>query len=107
MTNSKNLALMDSIMIGITQDEWEERQKNDLMIADVDARWEAAMERARVLLPEELYGELCDLHEDKALAVADAGILFGIHVADVIRDVAARPADLSRYALKRIQGMRE
>lgn len=105
MINSKNLALMDSIMDGITRvDEWEERQKGDLMIAAADDRWEAAMKQARAFLPKELYDELCELHEDKAIAVADAGILFGIHVADVIRDVVSKPADLSRYVLKRIKG---
>lgn len=105
MLKNKNLALMDDIMGGITQsDEWNEILLHDPAIVAADNRWEAAIEQAKALIPDELYVELHDSHEAKASASGDVGILFGIHVADVIRDVVSRPADLSRYVLKRIDG---
>lgn len=105
MISNKNLALMNDIMGSITQaDEWEEIQLHDPKIAAASGRWEAAMEQAKALIPGELYDELYDSHESKASAIGDAGILFGIHVADVIRGVASKPAELSRYVLRRIEG---
>lgn len=105
MLKNKNLALMDDIMGCITQsDEWFEILLHDPAIVAADSRWETAIERAKALIPDELYDELHDSHEAKASAVGDAGILFGIHVADAIRDVVSRPTDLSRYVLKRIEG---
>lgn len=105
MINSKNLALMDSIMGGITQaDEWDKIQMYDPEITAASDRWEAAMEQAKALIPRELYNELYDAHEAGTSAIGDVGILYGIHVADVIREVASSPADLSRHIQKRIQG---
>lgn len=104
MVNEKNLALMDHIMNGITQaGEWDEIQTNDPMISNADARWHGAMEQAKGVLPKELYDELLYAHVAEIAATGDAGILYGIHVADVIRDVASSPADLSRYVLKRME----
>lgn len=102
--NDKNLALMDGIMGGISQlPEWAEIQLHDPMIVAADARWKAAIEEAKALLPRELYDELSDASFDEIVAHSSAGILFGIHVADAIRDVASRPADLSRHILKRLE----
>ena len=47
--------------------------------------------------------ELSDAQTGEVAATGNVGILFGIHVADAIRDVAARSADLSRYVLNRIR----
>lgn len=99
----KNLTLMDDIMGGITQaDEWNNIQTSDPMITAASDRWSVALEQAETLLPKELYKELCDAHTDGLSAIGDAGILFGIHVADVIRDVSSRPADLSRHIMERM-----
>lgn len=99
--NDKNLALMNDIMGVVTQsDEWQEIQLRDPTIIAAEARFSAVMEQAKAVIPGELYSELSDAHTAAILAIGDVGVLFGIHVADVIRDVAARPADLSRYALK-------
>ena len=101
--NDKNLALMDRIMGEITQaDEWNEIQMTDPQITDADTRWHGAMEQVKDLIPEGLYDELFDTHLEEIAATGSAGILFGIHVAEVIRDVAARPIDLSRYVQNRI-----
>ena len=108
MDNEKNLALVDDILSMVTQaDEWEEIQLNDPRITAACVRWEAVLERTKALLPWELYAELSDARAGEIAAVGDAGILFGIHVADAIRDVASRPADLSRHVLKRIEARRK
>ena len=100
----KNLVLMDDLMMNaITQlDEWQVIQMHDPRIATADERYYAALEQARALIPAELYAELSDAHASELAATGDVGILFGIHVADAIRDVASRPTDLSRHILKRI-----
>ena len=100
--NDKNFALMNKIMGAVTQsEEWQEIQMRDPAIAAADARFSAAMEQAKAVIPRELYSELSDAHTAALLATGDAGVLFGVHVADVIRDVAAGSADLSRYVLER------
>ena len=102
--NEKNLALMDDIMQMITQaDEWEEIQRNDPRITDAVNCWKAVLERVENLLPRELYAELLDANAGEVAAIGDVGILFGIHVADAIRDVASRPADLSMRVLERMR----
>lgn len=103
--SDKNLALMDDIVQSICQtDEWNEIQLNDPRITAARDRWEAALERARAFLPNELYMELSDAQAGEVAYTSDAGILLGIHVADAIRDVASRPADLSRHILERMEG---
>lgn len=103
--NDKNVALVDEIMGVITQAaEWQEIQMHDPIITAATNRWNAALEQAKALLPEKLYTELSNAETDEVSAIGDAGILFGIHVADVIRDVASRPADLSRHIQERMVG---
>lgn len=106
--NDKNLALMDSVMDVITQsDEWRDIQKNDPRITASYERWDSVLERVKPILPWKLYAELSDAHDSDLAVISDAGILFGIHVAEAIRDVASRPADLSRHILERMKGEAE
>lgn len=99
--NDKNLILVNEIMGVVTQsEEWQEIQIHDPTIAAAEARFSAAMEKAEAVIPRELYSELSDAHTAALLATGDAGVLFGVHVVDAIRDVAARPADLSKYVLE-------
>lgn len=101
----KNLNLMDSILDAITEtDEWRDLQMRDPMAAAARNRLEAALEQVKPLIPVELYIELSDIYTAGIVAAGYSGILFGIHVADAIRDVASRPADLSRHILKRMEG---
>lgn len=103
----KNLTLMDSIMQALTGDaknEWNVLLLHDPMIIAANERFNAVLERVRDLLPEDISYELDDAYAGGLAAIGDAGILFGIHTADAIRDVASRPADLSRHILERIGG---
>lgn len=103
--NDRNLVLVDSIMDAITKtDEWYDLQMHDPMAAAAHDRLEAALEQVKPLIPVELYIELSDVYTDGIVAAGYSGILFGIHAADAIRDVAARPADLSRHILKQMEG---
>lgn len=105
--NEKNLVLMDDIMQMVVQaDEWQDIQLNDPRIAAARDHWNAVLERAKAFLPKEIYIELEDAEAGEVSATSDAGILFGIHVANAIRDVASRPADLSRRVLKRMKEAR-
>ena len=105
--DDKNLALMDKIMGAITGDgrgEWNDILMHDPMITDANNRFDNLLEQIEALLPDDLYEELSDAYSGGQMAVAETGILFGIHVADAVRDVASRPADLSRHILKRMEG---
>lgn len=103
--NDKNVVLMDDIMQGICQtDEWQDILSCDPRIVAANAHWNNAMEKVKSLVPQELYDELCEANAGEVIAAGDTGILFGIRVADVIRDVASRPADLSRHILERMEG---
>lgn len=103
--DDKNLILMNSILMdGIAQlEEWRDAQMNDPRFTAAVNRFDTALEQARTTIPEELYRELDDAYADGISAIGDIGILFGIHVADAIRDVTSRPADLSRYILERME----
>ena len=104
MVKEKNLALMGDIMGIVTQaDEWQDIQMNDPKIAVTRERWRAVLERVKDTLPWKLYDDLIEANAAVVAAISDAGILLGIHVADAIRDVASRSADLSRYVLNRIE----
>lgn len=103
--NEKDMAMMDGIMGVVTQsDGWQEIQMQDPIIVAAEDRFKAAMDKAKGLIPEELYIELSDAHGAALMATGDAGILFGIRVANVIQGVASRPADLSRYTMEQMEG---
>lgn len=105
--HNKNLTLMADIMKGIYQsDEWQDILTHDPRITTADARYSAALEKAKDWLPKALYMELSDAHTDEITDAGEVGVLFGIRVADVIRDVSFRPVDLSRHILKQTENNR-
>lgn len=94
----KNLDLMNDIMRGVAQSgEWHDILAHDPRITAADDRYSAALEKAREWLPKTLYMELSDAHTDEITDAGEAGILFGIRVADVIRDATSRP----KYVMNR------
>lgn len=48
--------------------------------------------------------ELADAQVSALNAYIDLAILYGIRVANVIRDAAAHPAEFSRYIVERMSG---
>lgn len=107
MERNKNLTLMADIMKGIYQsDEWQDILAHDPRIIAADARYSAALERAKDWLPKALYMELSDAHTDGVTDVGEIGVLFGIRVADVIWGASSRSTDLSRHIPKQARDNR-
>lgn len=100
----KNLGLMDEIMGAITQtDEWCMIQDNDPRVVAAD---KALGERLAALRPNMSHDEYDSLESavfGAQTALADAAILYGIHVADTIRDVSSRGPALSQYIMDRME----
>lgn len=101
MEHNKNLTLMADIMKGIYQsDEWQDILTHDPRITAADARYSAALEKAKDWLPKALYVELSDAHTDEITDAGEIGVLFGIRVTDVIWGASSKSTDLSRHILK-------
>lgn len=100
MTSYKDLALMASIMEGVTgSEEWTAIQNNDPGIQAAEARFRQALEMIRDRIAPEEYVELSDAHSEAVTAYSDAATLYGVRVAGVFQSVAARPEDLARFYL--------
>ena len=98
--DQKSLAMMDEIVGTISQSrEWNDVQMTSPAVVAAASRMNEALERAREFLPEAIFDELDCAHCAALGTIGEAAILYGIHVADVIRNVAANPTDLSRYML--------
>ena len=100
MTSRKDLALMASIMEGVTgSEEWAAIQTNDPGIQAAETRFSRALAAIRDRISPEEYMELSDAHSEAVTAYSDAATLYGIRVAGVFQSVAARPEDLARFYL--------
>lgn len=101
---NKNLDLMDELLSVLTQtEEWENRQGTDPQIKAAEKELEVALKNVSHFVPREVYKPL----EDGAImsvvnAYAEAGILYGIQVADAIHAAAANPNALSQHILNRV-----
>ncbi len=105
----KNVRMVDELMNSIIQtDDWDEIQLNDPWILEQNSKLDTALDRLKDAAPPELADLIADLEDatlDAAYSYITPAILYGIHVADAIRDVAARPCDLSRYVMNRAGGI--
>ena len=105
--NKRDLVLMDDIMSCLDQtSEWINLQRTDSQITKADKDLERCLDRLRTDDPEyaeSLYSAMWDVVD----AYADAAILYGLHVADVIRTVPAMPGALSQHILDRLAADRE
>ncbi|MBD5153612.1 MAG: hypothetical protein HDT15_11415 [Oscillibacter sp.] len=100
--SDKNVRIMDELMQTIAQtDEWEDIQENDPDIKRADRELVEALREVSSLIPHELYSKLEEAVYSYSNAVEWAAMLYGIHVVTAIRDVSARPFDLSRYIMAR------
>lgn len=98
----KNMEIISQLMVTITQtNEWFRICHEDAQIQRATLGLQTVMERVAALVPDELMDELWDALGDLEQAQETAAILYGIRVAGAIRDVAARPADLSHYVIDR------
>lgn len=95
----KNVRLMDELMQTVVQTgEWNEIQESDPEIKQADRELFGLLKGA---ISGEQYTEIESAILDYANAVSTAAMLYGMHIVDVIRDVSARPCDLSRHVMER------
>lgn len=100
----KNVKMMDDLMNAIIQtDMWMTEQKQNPQVLKADQQLNAELQGIRGMVPDEVYHRIVDATHEYAAAFEHAAILYGIHVADAIHDVAGRPSDLSRHILARVQ----
>lgn len=101
---NKELEIMDEIMSAVTQtDAWQEAQEKDALVKRAWEKLDPFMEQARGYLPQGLWFRLENAVNGVSAAHGDAGILFGIHVADAIRAVTACPGALSHHIAARVK----
>lgn len=100
--NDKNIEIMDELMQDITQtEEWESIQENDPEIRHADRKLVDILLQIKSIVPRDLYYEIEDAAYSYGNAIGSAAMLYGIHVIEAIRDVSARPCDLSRHIMIR------
>ncbi len=94
----KSLAMMDAILGAISESrEWIEIQNTSPVIVEAFASMDAAVEKARAYIPADLCDEL-EIAQSAAIgAIGEAGILYGIHVGDVIHQTTADPIPLAHF----------
>lgn len=63
---------------------------------------EEELEQIRGLVPGEAIGRIEDATFGYSNTFSTAAILYGIRIANIIRDVSTHPSDLSQFILDRI-----
>lgn len=90
MNSKMKMALADDILTGIVCSQvWDQRQRNDPEIVKNADQLERVMCTVSEYLPEEMLAALEDAITNCIGAHEQAAILFGIHTADALREVAA------------------
>lgn len=96
----RNMEIIRQLMATITQtNEWFRICNEDPQIQRASHGLQLTMARISALVPEDIMGELWDALCNLEEAQESAAILYGVRVASAIRDVAARPIDLSHYII--------
>lgn len=104
MNNDANVQFVDELMGTLIQSEWWEKERNqNPEIQAAENRLSAVLEDITGAVTSDVIRQIEDAAYTYATSVEYAAILYGIHIVDAIRDVAARPADLSRYIRERIE----
>ena len=99
-----DFALMDDIMQGVSgSSEWNQIQLNDPDISEKQTQLDGIMQQVKGYLPRDLYATLSEAQTAAATAYIEPAILYGIRVANVVRDVAAHPVEFSEYVQARMR----
>lgn len=105
---SRNIALMDDLLSGITQtDTWKDVQLQNPEILAADKVLAEALEKLRGVAPEEVINQIIDAAYAYASSFETAAILYGVHVADTLRDCSAHSEEVSQFILDRMVSRRE
>lgn len=98
------LSLVADIMYTVTDsEEWANRQANDPCINEAETLKENALEKAQAYLPRNVYMALSDAVTHIASAYSDAGIMYGMYVANALEKVIENPFALSGFYLDRME----
>lgn len=100
--SDKNIKIMDELMQTIVQtEEWESIQENDPDIKLANKEMVSLLCEVKNHIPHALYLKIGDAIYSYSNAVSSAAMLYGMGIIEAIRDVSARPCDLSRHVMKR------
>lgn len=102
--NDKNVELVYELMGAITQTtEWNHIMSTDPCITQAEEEFERNLCKLKALgCHSDLIDALDDSMRDANDSAVDAAILYGIHVAFALLDVAGRIPDCSRYVLRKM-----
>ena len=101
MLNKAELEMAAEIVDGILQtDAWGHVERTDPCVKHAEDNWDKMLQRIEKVVPREVYVDLSDAHTGVVAAHADIGILYGLHVATVMREAVANPVALTRHWLK-------
>lgn len=90
MTREIKTAIVEDILTGIVCSQaWGREQLNDPRIAENAVQLEKVLHIVSEYVPDALLSELEDAIINYTGAYEQAAILFGIHTADALREVAA------------------
>ena len=93
MTGEMKIALVGDIITNIVcSDTWGQEQLDNPVIVEKTARLESILIAVRNYIPETLASELESAIYEYTGSYESAAILFGIHVADALREIAAKPS---------------
>lgn len=100
--DDKNIQLMDSLMQELVQtEEWENIKTKNPGVAAAARELRALLQKLEGIVPHRLVMEIEDAVCSCTSANDFAAILYGIRVAEAIRDVSARPNDLNLHIMRR------
>ena len=76
------------------------------MILDAQASLDSVLEQVSRHIPKDLFIQLEDAILPLCAAHSELGILYGIYVAQVIREVSACPGEPSKHILRKLNRTR-
>lgn len=95
---------MDDIIAGIVCSRvWDLEQIANPEISECTTKLEELLQTVERIIPSTLMAELESAIYQYAGAYERAALLNGLHVADALRDVAARPFDYAEQVGKRLE----
>jgi len=98
-----DLTIMDDLFGAIVStDAWDKEQRQNPEIIAAWKEMEGELDCIRGFVPDKTINRLYDAVNTCYTASFTAAILYGMRVSNIIRDVFARPSDLSQFILDRI-----
>lgn len=105
MIDKKDLALMDDLMDTLmVSSTWQNVLRSNPQICAAEEELQKHLGRIEENIGKQYAFALEGLVSTLENEVIGAAMLYGLHVADVIRTVSANPGELSQYILDRMAG---